>query len=204
MSMALAYAMKKKAKKMAEGGNASPYEGNTVHPDVSRKEWGRGARRGTSLTGEHVRGSARAEKEGMHKASSSRMESAKALHREVLSNLKNDKTDRTNLAEGGMVDDDDDMPERSAPISGGYADGGMVDRIMKKRCAEGGEATRDEDVLADFLPNEFDEMELEPSPHAEYPGSEERGDEQEDEDRRDMVSRIMRSRAKRDRMPRPA
>ncbi len=66
----------------------------------------------------------------------------------------------------------------------------MVDRVMRKRMAHGGEVTADEQ------PNEFDVLELEPAPEADYPGSNEHGDaELEDEDR-DMVSRIMRSRKK--------
>lgn len=189
--MAIKYAMNKK--KMAKGGdiksgntggNDTPYYGkNNVQPDVSRGDWGGGAKRGTSLAGEHVRGAAMAKENGQHKAHASRTESAKNLHKEATSNLKNDKGDRKNLAEGGDVDC------------------GMVDRIMRKRMAEGGEVTADE------KPNDFDELDLEPAPDEHYTGAnsgDEDGDAELDENDHDLISRIMRSRAKKDRNPRPA
>lgn len=89
------------------------------------------------------------------------------------------------MAEGGDVDDDDDLD--------------MVGRIMKKRTGE---------PVADFEQNDFDYMDQEKAGHeADYTGEnegDELGDEQEDDDRKDIVARIMRSRAKKDRMPRPA
>ncbi len=175
------------------GGNDTPYYGkNNVQPDVSRGNWGSGARRGTSLAGEHVRGAAMAKENGQHKAHASRIESAKNLHREAIHNIKSDKKDRTNLAEGGCV---------SCADGTCMEHGGMVDRIMAKRYAKGGEVTADE------LPNEFDEQELEPAEEFSYTGAnsgDELGNEAMDENDRDLISRIMRSRAKKDRMPRPA
>jgi hypothetical protein len=94
----------------------------------------------------------------------------------------------------------------------------MVGRIMKQRMAKGGMAHHyseggrvanedhgpDDEDLADFSPNEFDDLVLDDHLEGHYPGSQEIGDEQEDEDRRDIVSRIMKSRMKKDRMPSPA
>jgi hypothetical protein len=86
-------------------------------------------------------------------------------------------------AHGGMIEDDDDL----------------IDRIMKSRKGE---------PVADFEQNDFDELDQTSAGHeADYTGEnsgDEDGDAAEDEDRRDIVSRIMKSRAKKDRMPRPA
>lgn len=200
MSMAMKYAMQKRANKggcsgpgcagcgdamcMAEGGDTSGTPGG-VHADISRKEWGGGARQGTSLAGEHVRGAKMAHDAGHHKAEAARMGSAKNLHREALDKLKGDKTDRKYLAEGGEVDDGSD---------------GIVDRIMK-RFAKGGEV----EPVADFESNDF---EVEPTgddfSETGANSGDELGDEAEDDDRDDIVSRVMKSRGKKDKMPRPA
>ncbi len=215
MSMAIKHAMnKRKVKSGNTGGNDTPYYGkNNVQPDVSRGNWGGGADAGTSLAGEHVRGAKMAKENGQHKAHASRTESAKNLHKEAISNLKNDKGDRTNLAEGGEVTDPqpskaDDMASSMRKAfnfaGGGDVDcmacrggtcmehGGLVDRIMKKRGS------------VEEAPNDFDELDVEPAPEADYPGSNEHGDAELDENDHDLISRIMRSRAKKDRMPRPA
>lgn len=92
--------------------------------------------------------------------------------------------------------------------------GDVVERIMKKgmkhmslggRVANEDHGPDDED-LAGFLPNEFDDLSLRDDLEQHYTGAnsgDEIGDEQEDEDRRDIVSRAMRSMAKKDRMPIP-
>ena len=94
-----------------------------------------------------------------------------------------------------------------------YAEGGevmdddldMVGRIMKSRCySEGGRVANETDDVADFEPNEFDDLAKDDHLEADYPGSDEIGDAQLDEDEHDMIARIMRSRAKKDKMPRPA
>jgi hypothetical protein len=94
----------------------------------------------------------------------------------------------------------------------------LVDRIMQQhskdfsseaRLSEGGMVANggeDED-LADFSPNEFDDLALRDDLESSYTGAnsgDELGDEQEDEDRKDIVARIMKSRAKKDKLPRPA
>lgn len=87
-------------------------------------------------------------------------------------------------AHGGSVD----CPEC-------YAEGGVVERIMRKRSApKPGEEPADFDYL-DQIPPEHD---------ADYTGANS-GDElgMEDEDDKDIVIRIMRQRAK-DKNPRPA
>lgn len=105
-SLAIAYAMKKKGKKMAEGG--------TVHENLDytemKKPEGRGQsgeRKGISRAGVNVREAARqrgfgdSDSEGRAKRAEGR---AKEEHGAVLNDLRSDKQDRTNLAKGGYVD----------------------------------------------------------------------------------------------------
>jgi hypothetical protein len=113
------------------------------------------------------------------------------------------------MAEGGMAHAEDDYDPMEKPRSkrndaAEMEDDDMVDRIMRKRMSEGGRVANDDEVTADFEPNEFDDLVKDDHLEAHYPGSEELGDEQEDMDRHDIVSRIMRSRMKKDRNPRPA
>lgn len=175
-SLAIAYRLKRKAEhqKMAEGG---PVEGG-VHADVSSKEWGGGARRGTSLAGEHVRGATMAKEKGWDKAAASRTESAKNIHRENLNELRSAK--KPNL----------------------YADGGIVDRIMSKRYSEGGMIANDDEPIADTEPNDFDVLPQEDELEEHYTGANS-GDEDGGLADDDMIDRIMLKR-KKDRMPRPA
>jgi len=81
----------------------------------------------------------------------------------------------------------------------------MVDRIMRQRMSHGGMmrkgyseggrvANRTMDEEDEFEPNEFDDMVKDNHLDPEYHDNEEIGDEQEDEDRHDIISRIMRSR----------
>lgn len=90
--------------------------------------------------------------------------------------------------------------------------GDIVERIMNKHMkhmSEGGRIANedhgpeDED-LADFERNEFDDLSLRDDLEQHYTGSnsgDEIGNEREDEDRRDIVAKVMRSLAKKDKMP---
>lgn len=174
MSMAIKYAMNKKAKKMAGGGGVHQPHKAAV-----------GGKEGQSEAGDHVRWEQAQRHSGNSSMAAAHNTMAKRQHQKVLSELESEKgKDRTNLAEGGNVEC-----------------GTMVDRIMRKRMAHGGE------VMADFEPNEFDELELEPAPSPPHSGADygdDLGDEEVAEEDHDLVSRIMRSRSKKDRMPRPA
>ncbi len=100
------------------------------------------------------------------------------------------------MAEGGEAQMDGDMDGDD-----------MISRIMSKRMAKGGEVANDDEIVADFEPNEFDDMPLDDHLDESYTGAnsgDEIGNAQEDEDRDDMVSRIMKSRRLKDRNPRPA
>jgi hypothetical protein len=103
-------------------------------------------------------------------------------------------------AEGGQVESEED--------SG--VERGIVDRVMAKRAgcySMGGRVANEDDPIAEFRKNEFDDLALRDDLESEYTGEnsgDELGDEHEDMRREDVVTRIMRSLAKRDRMPRPA
>ena len=91
----------------------------------------------------------------------------------------------------------------------------MVGHIMKQRqqhFSKGGEVANEDhghndDKLAGFSPNEFDDLslrdDLEESETAKNSGDED-GDAREDKDRNDIISQIMKSRKKKDRLPNPA
>ena len=91
----------------------------------------------------------------------------------------------------------------------------MVGHIMKQRqqhFSKGGEVANEDhghndDKLAGFSPNEFDDLslrdDLEFSETAKNSGDED-GDAREDKDRNDIISQIMKSRKKKDRLPNPA
>lgn len=76
----------------------------------------------------------------------------------------------------------------------GYSKGGMVAN------EDSGESTSEPDDMAKWEDNEFDELGKSGGMDGHYSGSEEIGDEQEDHDRDDIVKRVMKSRSKRDRM----
>lgn len=92
------------------------------------------------------------------------------------------------MAEGGEVKDD--------------GSDGIVDRIMQ-RFSKGGQVANETAPVADFEPNEFDELVKDGDEETSYvdDGS---GSEAVAEDDKDLIGRIMRSRGKKDRLPRPA
>lgn len=105
------------------------------------------------------------------------------------------------MAEGGEVHDEMEEGMHGEETNEHELD--MVDRAMRKYMAEGGRvANRDEDV-ADFEPNEFDDMPLDDHLDSHIESDEEHGDEQEDEDRDDLLDRAM-MRYRKQKNPRPA
>lgn len=105
------------------------------------------------------------------------------------------------MAEGGMVDE-----KASGYVSHPDQDDDMVMRIMRKRYSEGGVVSNEDAPMADSMPAEFDDLELDDhlEGHDTAAGDgDDLGDAQEDEDQKDVVARIMRSRAKKDRLPNP-
>jgi hypothetical protein len=98
----------------------------------------------------------------------------------------------------------------------------LVDRIMHQhsddehdldRYSRGGQVANQEhgennNELAGFSPNEFDDLVLRDDLESSYGDDDNSGDaignEQEDQDRHDIVARILRSQKKKDKLPRPA
>ncbi len=175
---ALAYGMKRK---MAKGGSVAKLKLSKHH---DKNEHLFADDEGTSKQGGLVRSANRSKSWAKDERSSSpsiersmakdRMSEARTVASKRLEATKALSPDLEGLAHGGDVDDD------------------MIGRIMKKRCmSEGGIISNTDEDLADFAPNEFDDLvlddHLEPGPM----GSDEIGNHQEDEDRKDIVARIM-------------
>ncbi len=171
-SLAIAYAMKRKGKKMAAGGfvdreESSGYESMPMErPKMDKMA----AKEDDRDLNQH----------GMYEVGAGGM------------------------ADGGFIgsyqDDEDDMD--------------MIDHIMKQRSheySEGGKVANQEhgpedNDMADFSRNEFDDLVLDDDLDSSYSGAnsgDEIGDRQEDEDRDDMVGMIMKNRRMKDRMPIP-
>lgn len=107
------------------------------------------------------------------------------------------------MAQGGMPCEDCSSGQCMQHGDKGMDSGAdLVDKIMAKRMSKGGVVANedhgheDED-LADFSPNEFDDLVLRDDIEFSYTGAnsgDEIGNAQEDEDRDDIVSKIMKSR----------
>lgn len=121
------------------------------------------------------------------------------------------------MAHGGMMEREEDssgyheMPKAQDKhdMAAEEEDEDMIGRIMRQRYSKGGMVANedhgsDDEDLADFEPNEFDDLTKRDDLDFSYSDSnsgDDIGDSQEDEDQRDIVSRIMRSRKKMDKMP---
>lgn len=108
------------------------------------------------------------------------------------------------------------------PMTNDSNEDGFVNRIMEKRSqnfsgldrySKGGQVANQEhgennNEMAGFSPNEFDDLVLRDDLESTYGDDDNSGDAlgnaQEDEDRSDIVARIMASRKKKDKLPRPA
>jgi hypothetical protein len=121
-------------------------------------------------------------------------------------------------------EDDKDLNQRPVDMqaSTSMTEQDLVDRIMMKRSqdfssedrySEGGRVANQDhgennNELAGFSPNEFDDLVLRDDLESSYGDDDNSGDNlgnrQEDEDRKDIVARIMASRRKKDRLPSPA
>ncbi len=171
-SLAIAYAMKRRGKKMADGGFVREEEESGYRP----------------MPMEHPKMDRRAEEEDDRRLNQHGMYEVGA----------------GGMAHGGMMDgyqdDSDDMD--------------MIDHIMRQKSdcySEGGRVANqehgpDDNDMADFEPNEFDDMVKDDDLSSSYTGAnsgDEIGNEQEDEDQHDMIGMIMRERGKKDRMPIP-
>jgi hypothetical protein len=203
-SLAIAYSMKRKAKKMAEGGQITDNYQSSENP---HKKDGLDFLEDEKAHGyvEHEGDVKRPDHEAM-------MEDDRDL---------NQHGEHEEGPQGGgegfhgeeYMDHHHDPHDMYSDTEDG--DGlDMVGRIMKQRqmmYSEGGRvANEGEDMpshLAKYKENEFDVLPMEDDLESEYTGAnsgDELGDAREDHDRADIVARIMASRRKRDRMPSPA
>lgn len=193
-SLAIAYSMKRKKRAAAkEGGDKGVHSG---YPQESKK--------GKSVAGELVRDA----KEAPTKEKwANKNELAKILHEQKLEELKEDKTDRKYLAEGGdtmaaaakkgqmsqgqgMGFDQQAPGKPAGPVSeeeakkfkagAGFASGGEVTcPHCTKTFSHGGQVANDDHPKAGSFPNEFDDLVLR--------DDEEIGDPIDD----DLIGRVM-------------
>lgn len=125
------------------------------------------------------------------------------------------KAEAEHKAYGGKMGDDMNCPDCKSGHCGIHkaemmAEGGdVVDRAMKRYMSEGGRVANqehgpDDEDLAGFSPNEFDDLVLRDDLEQHYTGEnsgDELGNMKEEQDDRDIVSRIMKARQMKDRMP---
>ncbi len=180
-SLAIAYSMKKKAKKMAEGGYVHEEEASGYEEMPCRMCEGGSCPKHMMAEGGEVEDWKDDEHTG----------------EDIAGRLK--RGPRTRFEEY----------EEREPEEESHEDDDLVGRILKKRMSKGGMVANEDhgpmdDRLAGFDQNEFDDLSLRDDLEFHDTGAnsgDEIGDKQEDEDRRDIVSRIMKSRSMKDRMP---
>lgn len=151
-SLAVAYSLNKKRKKMAEGGKVKPAPSPSPAPNIVDADKAKDFRKSFSSA----------------------------------------------FAKGGKVVDEKAEGGAVGCPSCGYSEGGKIAN------QEHGENNNE---LAGFSPNEFDDLVLRDDLESDSDGAnngDELGNEQEDSDRKDIVSKIMASRKKKDKNPRPA
>lgn len=179
--MAIAYAMKKKAKKMCHGGEYA--DGGFVHEE---EEYG-------------YRPMPQDREKMDHRAmmEDDRMLNQHGKHEEGAMDMEEDNEPEHERMVSHPVENQSDHED-------------MVGRIMKSRMkhySEGGRVANDTPMKADLEDNQFDDLVKDDDLEGHYTGAnsgDEIGDEREDEDRRDIVKRIMKQRKMRDRNPVPA
>jgi hypothetical protein len=185
-SLAIAYAMKRKAKKMAEGGQAGPVLPGADDAQESMRKAFHFAEGGP--VAEKKSGYLSMPEEDVKSNSMAMSEDKMGFNQhpvEVHDSLKDDFVNRI-------------MKKLSPDYSG------------EARLSQGGQVANDvgTEKLAGFDPNEFDDLVLRDDLESSYGEDDNSGDalgnEREDMDRKDIVSRIMKSRRKKDRMPSPA
>lgn len=190
MSLAIAYGVKRKAKKMAKGGESSQAGKKAAyHSGYGLKDMkSEGVNHQTAKGVPGVSGMGMRVRVGdpdAKKMAKNKLEELRAMPK---ANIKG-------MAEGGEALNEE-----------------MIERLMRKRenCySEGGQvANNTHQFEYEFEePNNFDDLSRRDDLEFSYTGAnsgDELGNDQLEDDESDMISRIMRSRAKKDRNPRPA
>ena len=135
----------------------------------------------------------------------------KDMHKKVLGEAKEMKgptSGKSGFAKGGEIDCPDccdGMPCEMHGEQGPEHELDMVGRIMQK-LSKGGEVANADEIEADFMPNEFDDLHLRDGLEFHETGAnegDELGDPEPDKHKNDMVARIMMKRRKQSN-PRPA
>lgn len=227
-SLAIAYAMKRKAKK-AHGGEIH-HEGNCAH--IAAGGECRHMAEGGEMPPQPPPDRRQRVADSLHKAFGNYAEGG-TIGDEDKESARIKALMPHPYSEGGAVEEDDRMLNQHGEYEVG-AEGmdednehhaekmyphaeenqddheDMVGRIIKQRAkhySHGGQVANDTPIRADFEDNQFDYLVKDDDLEQHYTGAnsgDEIGNDQEDEDRRDIVHRIMKSRSKKDRMPRPA
>lgn len=190
-SLAIAYSMKRKGKKMAHGGMLTDdnYQSECTADCNSPCEVHEQESGFVEHEGNRVKSDADAMGEDNRKLNQ---------HGEM-----EEGPTGARMAEGGMMTDDGYQSEDDEMD--------MIGRIMNQRqkmYSKGGKVSNSDMPEADFKPNEFDDLHLRDDLESTYTGAnsgDELGDDDEDDRRKDMVSYIMRTRRnKAQRNPNPA
>lgn len=227
--LAIAYAMKKKAKKMAKGGEAdeasdAPYLPGADSAQGSMRKafkFAKGGPAPSPTPDPDYDDEDMSEEEKKHAVEAAMM-APMAMGGEMKSGYH--AMPEEHEEDNYMADMEDDkslnqhMVDMHASTSKAEQD--LVDRIMMKRSkdyasearySKGGQVANQEhgennNKLAGFSPNEFDDLVLRDDLESSYNGSnagDHLGNAQEDADRKDIVARIMASRRKKDKLPNP-
>ncbi len=198
--MAIAYAMKKKSKKMAEGGKVEPKP--TPAPVQHDQAWADAFKKGAGFAkGGEVKGvnqgftrDSGASHAGLKmrlshgdkhnpvrgdndkKFQNKMVNDAKMEHKKVLSEMKSMPNPKLKgLADGGEVEPeiyDPNMEPVDMNESTEHADDDLVMRIMRKRYSKGGMVANDTGCgqEAGKLPNQFDDLVLRDDLESDYDG----------------------------------
>jgi len=191
-ALAIAYSMKKKAKKYAKGGFIGSHQSAgkpEVHGDFPDKD---------HYKEENASGFV------AHEGNDVKHDGPAIEEDDRLLNQHGEYEEGPQgvwMAEGGQITDNKQSDAHMMD---------MVGRIMKQRqhmYSEGGRVANSDLPLADEMPAEYDDLHLRDDLSFSETGvnsGDHLGNTREDHDRADIVARIMKSRSKKDRMPSPA
>lgn len=221
-ALAIAYSMKKKAKKMAMGGET--YESDTTSmndpEDMAKDHNPKMMAEGGMLTNDGYQSKNKVDTKPdlmdhemdepnsgefnkshpMHVCSACGHEDARDLNQH---GAEEQGPYGTMMAEGGQITDNEQSTAHEMD---------MVGRIMKQRqmhYSEGGKVANDTMTdVEDLTPNDYDYLvsnsaDTEPADYTGSNSGDMKSSSGEDERRKDMVSRIMASRKKKDKLPNP-
>lgn len=176
-ALAIAYSMKRKKK--ASGG--------TVESGDSEMNYAEGGKVSSNKSRQNF-------EKGVHESASDDMSSDKGTSMAGHAARKGHQW--SNQEHRRVLDEMKKMPNPQLKAEGGEVD--PTTEVTCPHCAKsfshGGQVANSDEPVADFMPNEFDDLHLRDDLDSSYTGAnsgDELGNEQEDEDRKDLVSRAM-------------